>query len=415
MSYSDANRVVVTGMGVVSPCGIGLDAFWDSIIHCKSGVGPITLFDTSEIPLKIAGEVSDFNARDYLSGQIKPHRLARQTQMGLVACQMAIENAGLSKKILSSDGPLSLVLGVSSNAVDITEDVTRILMTRGASRMKPHMAGACQPFSVGAALVQFLDVQTSVTTISSACPSGLDAVSVAAKKIMNEESDLVLVGAADSPLNISTIAAFIKAGIPSMTMDFPPEEVSRPFDAKRSGVVLSEGAGFLVLERLDSALARGATPVMEVLGGATVTDVPGAENREGLFHSMNMSMKNAGVCSEEIDYICANATSDVAGDRTEVKLIKRLFGDRAYQVPVSSIRGVIGHGLAPAGLSQVIACGLTIMNQTIIPTCNLTTPDPECDLDHVPLFPRKGKVNTVLANSHGLGGENSTVVLKRVL
>ncbi len=409
-----SNKVVVTGMGIVAPNGIGLDAFWDSLIHCKSGVGPITLFDTSDIPLKIAGEVSGFNLRDHINGRCKPSRLARQTQLGIVACKMAIENAGLSKKILQENAPVSMVLGISSNPVDITQEVTEILLTHGASRVRPSMAGACQPFSIGAALVDFLDIRMSVTTISAACPSGLDAVAVATKKIKEGGVDVVIVGTADSPLNISTVAAFIKAGIPSLSTDFPPEEISRPFDAKRSGVVLSEGAGFLVLERLDSALSRGAEPLMEILGGATVTDTPGSGGMEGLFHSMNMAIKNAGIYPEQVDYICANATSDPLADKTETQLIKKIFGARAYQLPISSIRGVTGHSLAPAGMSQVIACALTMKHQTLLPTANLTNPDPECDLDYVPLKSRKAGINVALANSHGLGGENSTVVMKTV-
>ena len=409
------NRVVVTGMGVVAPNGIGLDAFWDSLIHCRSGIGPITLFDTEKFPLKIAGEIKNFDLRDYFGKDCKPGRLARQTQLGLVACNMAIKHAGLTKESLQRAAPVPLIVGISSSAVDVIEQVKEIVMTRGPDRVRPYMAGACQPFSIGAALVHLLGVQTSVTTISAACPSGLDAVSAAARKIRDGVTDIVIVGAADSPLNSPTVAAFIKAGLPSLSTDFPAEEVSRPFDLKRSGVVLSEGAGFFVLERLDSALARGATPYMEILGGATVTDTPGESNMEGMFHSMKMAMDNAGVYAEEVDYICANATSDPKGDRLETELIKKIFGRRAYQIPISSVRGVTGHGLAPAGMSQIITCALSMTNDLLVPTANLTNPDPCCDLDYIPLKPRRAKIRVALANSHGLGGENSTVIMKRVV
>ncbi len=407
------NRVVVTGLGIVAPNGIGLDAFWDSLIHCKSGIGLITRFDVSDYPLKIAGEVKNFVLKDYLP-DCKPNRLARQTQLGLVACKMAVENAGLTKELLQRDGPLQLVVGICSAAADIIESAKEIIMTRGADRVRPYMVGACQPHAISAAMVQLLGVQVSVTTISAACPSGLDAVATAAKMIKDGEVDIVVVGATDSPLSNTGVAGFAAAGIPSLSVDFPPEEISRPFDAKRSGVVISEGAGFVVLERMDSALARGAEPVMEIIGAATVTDTPGISGMEGLFHSMKMAMVNAGVYPAQIDYICANACSDSAGDRAEVEWIKKLFGPQAYQMPISSIRGVTGHPLAAAGMFQTIACALMMKHQKIIPTANLRVPDPNCDLDHVPLHPRATKVNIAMANGHGMGGENSTLIMKNI-
>jgi len=407
-------RVVVTGMGVVAPNGIGLDAFWDSLIYCKSGIGPITLFDVTDYPLKIAGEIKAFDLRNHLNVACKPYRLARQTQLALVACKMAVEHAGLTKETLQTNKPLSMVLGISSGGADIIEKAKEIIMTHGADRVRPYMVGACQPHAIGAALVQYLGIQTSVTTISQACPSGLDAVSVATKMIKDGRSDIVIVGGADSPLSNTGVAGFAAAGIPSLSTDFPPEEISRPFDAKRSGVVLSEGAGFIVLERLDTALARGATPYMEILGGAAITDSPSEANMEGLFHSMNMAMINAGIYPEQVSYICANAVSDPIGDKIETALIKRCFGPRAYQIPVSSVRGVLGHALSAAGMFQLITCAMMMKHQVIAPTANLHCPDPECDLDYVPLKSRKAGIDVALANSHGIGGENCTVVVKRV-
>ena len=409
-----SNRVVVTGMGVVSPCGIGLDAFWDSLVHCKSGIGPITLFDTTDYPLKIAGEIKDFDLRSQLNESCKPSRLARQTQLALVACKMALAHAGFSKEELALENPLSLVLGISSGGADIVEKAKEIIMTKGASRVRPHMVGACQPHAIGSALVQHLGVQTSVCTISEACPSGLNAISIAAQQIRDGRTDMVIVGGADSPLSNTGVAGFSAAGIPSLSTDFPPEEISRPFDAQRSGVVLSEGAGFIVLERLDSALARGATPYMEIIGGATITDSPGDGEMNGMLCSMNNAMENAGIYPDDVDYICANAVSDQEGDRVETEFIKKCFGLRAYQIPISSVRGVLGHALSAAGMFQIIACALTMRNRMIFPTANLTNPDPDCDLDYVPLRPRNADVDIALANSHGIGGENCTVIVRRI-
>ena len=408
-----SNRVVVTGMGVVSPCGIGLDAFWDSLIHCKSGVGPITLFDTSDIPLKIAAEVKNFNLRDYFGSNCKPHRLARQTQLGLAACKMAIEDAGLTEDLLKNPEPISMVLGVCSAGVDVTEQAMETIINRGASRVRPHIVGSCQPHSIGAALVQMLGVQASVHTISSACPSGLDSVIEASKMIREGRSDYVIVGAADSPLNISTVSSFCTAGIPSVSTDLPPEKICRPFDAGRTGAVLGEGSAFLVLERLDSALARGADFYVEILSGATVTDFPGAEGMEGLYHAMGIAMNNSGICPEEVDYICANAVSDPHGDLAEVDWVKKRFKELAYKIPMSSIRGVMGHPLAPAGIFQIVACAQMIRYQRIVPTANLENPDPQCDLDFVPLQSRESNIRMAMANGHGMGGENTSLLIKR--
>ena len=405
-----SNRVVVTGMGVVAPNGIGLDAFWDSLINCKSGIGPITLFDTTDYPLKIAGEVKNFNLRDYIPSA-KPHRLTRQTQLALPACRMAIEDAGLTKEMLAGSNPLPLIVGICSAGADIIERAKETIMTRGPHKVRP-LIGACQPHAISAALVQDLGVRTSVSTISAACPSALDSVALAAKKIRDGEADLVIVGAADSPLSNTGVAGFAAARISSLSTDFPPEEISRPFDLKRSGVVISEGAGFFVMERLDSALARGATPYMEIMGGATVTDMPCAELMVGMFHTMDMALKNSGFYPEQVDYICANAVSDPLGDKAETEWIKKLFGKRACQIPISSVRGVTGHPLAPAGMFQMIACALAMKYRLIPPTANLTHPDPDCDLDYVPLKPRKTKVNIAIANGHGMGAENSTLVMK---
>jgi 3-oxoacyl-(acyl-carrier-protein) synthase len=390
-----------------------LDTFWDSLIHCKSGIGRITLFDVTDLPLKIAGEVKGFDLRNFFKDS-KPNRMARQTQLALVACQMAVEHAGLTAEALRGKGLLPLVLGVSCSATDIIGKGMEIVLTHGADKVRPYMVGACQPHAVGAALVQQLGLHASVTTISSACPSGLDAVMAGAKMIREGRADIVLTGGADSALNSAAISGFSAAGIPSLSTDFPPEEISRPFDAKRSGVVLSEGAGFMVLERLDAALARGATPYMEILGGGTVTDAPGAGKMEGLFHSMNLALANGGIYPEQIDYVCANALGDPVGDIIETQLIKRCFGSRAYQIPISSIRGVLGHAMSAAGISQLITCALSMKHQWVVPTANLHDPDPECDLDYVPLKPRRARIHMALINSHGIGGENASVVVKNM-
>jgi len=400
-------------MGVVAPNGIGLDAFWDSLIHCKSGIGPITRFDASEFPVKIAGEVKGFDLRDYFGSKCRPHRYSHQTQFGLAACKMALEHAGLDTEWLQTHESIPVMLGAAASAGHLFEDVGDVLKMRGPKKV-PLTVRGFPPAATAGAISQVFDFQISATTISSCCPSGLDAVDEAVKLIREGRSDLVLAGAVDSYVTPVTVAAFSAVNLTSSSTDFPPEEVCRPFDKKRSGAVFSEGSGFVVLERLDSALARGATPLMEILAGARFTDPAGGENGfVGMRKSMDGALKNAGIYPEQVDYICANAISDPEMDLQEIEMIKRVFGKQAYCMPVSSIRGVLGHALASAGLMQMVACALAMEHQLIPPTANLTDPDPACDLDHVPLVPRRAKVDIAIANSHGMAAENTTLVMKR--
>lgn len=403
-------RAVVTGMGIVGPTGIGLDPFWDSLVHARSGIAPLTLFDVSQYPVKFGGEVKHFNLREHVP-DVKPYRLARQTQLALVACKQAIEHAGLSAAGLRRLGLVSMVLGISSGGADIVEQAKEIIMTRGADKVRPYMVGACQPHAIGAALVQHLGIQATVTTVSEACPAGLDAVAVGARLIREGRADLVIVGGADSPLSNTGLAGFAAAGLPTRSDEFPPAAACRPFDARRSGVVLSEGAGFVVLERLENALARGATLYLEVLGGGMASDQPGAEKMDGLYQAMELALANAGMRPDRIDYVCANAFGSPVADAVEVAFLKRCLGPRAYRVPVSSIRGVLGHALSAGAMAQVIACALMIRHQTVAPTANLEYPDPACDLDHVPLRARPARIGVALANAHGIGGENASLLV----
>lgn len=406
-------KVVVTGMGVVSPIGIGVDAFWDSLIHCKSGIGPITRFDATHSPVKIAGEVKNFDMRDYFGAGCHPHRYSWQTQMGLVACKMAFEQAGLTPELLKQMDHIPVVMGVASGATHLVEHGVEVLKVRGNLNIRQTVR-AIPPAATAGAIAQMFGFQISATTISSCCPSGLDAVTEAARLIREGHSDMVLTGAADSYVTPTTVAGFAAIRINSASTDFPPEQISRPFDLKRTGAVFSEGAGFLVLERLDSALARGARPLMEIVAGARFTDLVDGEELGGIAKSMELALKNAGVYPEQVDYICADSASQPTMDAAEVKMIKRVFGAHAYRIPVSSIRGAMGHALAASALMQMVALAMIMKNQIVPPTANLTYPDPACDLDHVPLVPRQARVEIAIANSRGMAKENSTVLVRRI-
>jgi len=290
--------------------------------------------------------------------------------------------------------------------------IPKLLSEKGAHKM-PLNVRAFPVAATAGAISQLFGFQVSAMTISSCCPSGLDAVCEAARLIKDGRSDIVLAGATDSYVTPVTVASFSAIKLTSSSTDFPPEEICRPFDKKRTGVVFAEGAGVLVLERLDSALARGATPLLEIVSGARFTDSVDGGSLDGMHRSMDTALKNAGIYPEQIDYICANCQGHPEMDPLEVKMIKKVFGEHAYRIPVSSIRGVMGHALASAALMQLITCALAMKYQLIPPTANLTDADPECDLDHVPLIPRKANVNVALVNSHGMAAENSTLVVRR--
>lgn len=404
-------KVVVTGIGVVAPTGIGLEAFWSSLLSCKSGVGPITHFDAANFSVKIAGEVKGFRLRDFIP-DARPHRMSRQTQLAVAACKLAIEHAGLTPEWLRKHEPLRLVLGISSSGADVIEAAKATIMTRGPGRVK-FMVGASQPSATAANIVEHYQVQAAVTTVSNACPSGLDALEIATKEIQAGRADCIVVGGADSPLNTTGVAGFARTGVLSTCTDLPPEQVSRPFDRRRTGVVLAEGAGFMVLERLDSALARGATPLLEILCAVSMLDPPGAETSAGLLATMELALQNAALYPDQIGYICANALSHRKTDATEARLIRTLFGDAFRRIPVSSIRGVMGHPLAPAGIFQAACCALAMRHGLIPPTANLTDPDPACELDHVMGAPRRAAVEIAMVNAHGQRGENTTLLVRK--
>ncbi len=405
------SKVVVTGMGVVAPNGIGLDAFWSSLLTGKSGVGPISHFDAAGYSVRIAGEVKGFRLRDFIP-DAKPHRMSRQTQLAVAACKMAIDHAGLTPEWLRQRGPLRLVLGISSSGADVIEAAKATIMTRGPGRVK-FMVGASQPSATAANIVEHYGVQASVTTISNACPSGLDALEVATKEIQAGRADCIVVGGADSPLNTTGVAGFARTGVLSTCTEMPPEQVSRPFDRRRTGVVLAEGAGFLVLERLDSALARGAQPLLEILCAVSMLDAPGAETATGLLDTMKLALQNAALYPEQVGYVCANALSHRTTDATEARVIRTLFREAYRRLPVSSIRGVMGHPLAPAGIFQTVACALAMRHGLIPPTANLTDPDPACELDHVVGAPRRAAVEIAMVNAHGQRGENTTLLARK--
>ena len=404
------NRVVVTGMGILAPNGIGIDAFWESLLAGRSGIGPITLFDASEFKSRIAGEVKNFNPLDYIEPELKPKRMARHTQLAYAATMMALENAGLDRRNLQLPSPTPVIIGISTSAIDVIESVHFAIHNNGPNRAPTTSAAASIPQAAANTIADRIGASAHAATVSSACPSGLDAIADAAAMIRAGEAEIAIAGGADAPITPLTMASFIAGGL-SSSRNGEPEKASRPFDLKRDSGVISEGAGVFILEDAERAAARGARAYLEIGGYGKQRDIDPARPGSGLEDSMSIALANAACAPSDIDYISAYGPSHPVLDIVEVNAIRAVFGARAYSVPVSSIKGVTGNPLAAGGPFQVAACALSFRDQIIPPTANYEVRDPQCDLDFVPNHPRKAKVNCALLNVRGIGGSACTMIL----
>ncbi len=407
------NRVVVTGLGVVAPNGIGKEAFWQSLVEGRSGIGPITLFDASDHPCRIAGEVKDFNPQRYFSANGSLKRMARQCQFALAATHMALADASLPEDDLAPSRPVPLLIGIGCAAMDVIEEGMTRLLERGPSRVPTHTVQAGQPHHAASTVAQHLPLVTQAVTISSACAAGLDAIGMATDMVRRGKADVAICGGTDAPINPMTYACLAKSGLLTTRCNDNPQQASRPFDAEPDSGVISEGAGIVVLENLEYALARGATPYMEILGYATHVDSDLDVSGSGFDAAMEEALANASCHPADINYISAHGPGHPVMDHIETIMIKKVFGRCAYTIPISSIKGVTGNPLSAAGAMQVIACALMMRTDTVPPTTNLDTPAPDCDLDYVPGRARRLHVMRALINSHGLGGGNSALVVKR--
>jgi 3-oxoacyl-[acyl-carrier-protein] synthase II len=407
------NRVVVTGVGVLAPNGIGLDAFWKSLVEGKSGIGPITLFDASKFKSRIAGEVKNFDPFDYIEPELKPKRMARHTQFAYAAAMLALKDAGL--KITESDlpSPTPVVIGVSTSAMDIIEREFSNFDRGGPDGVSPITLSALAPQAAANAIADRIGTRAHAATVSSACPSGLDALALAASMIRSGEAELAIAGGTDAPITKYSFAAFIATGLASYR-NGEPDKASRPFDLERDSGVISEGAGIFVLENLERARARGARIYLEISGYARTRDQASDDPGSGLVESMKLALANAARTKDDIDYISAYGPGHPILDAAEVRYIKEVFGDRAYSIPINSVKGVTGNPLSAGGPFQLAACALSFRDQLIAPTANYETADPSCDLDFVPKRARRTKIDCALINVRGLGGSASTMLVNRV-
>jgi len=402
-------------MGVLAANGIGVSAFWESLLAGRSGVGPITLFDASRHFLRIAGEVKEFDLSNFVNGHFKAKRLARHTQFAVAATQMALDDSGLTKEMLLSSGPVPVNVGVSTSAIDLIEGGMNRLVNHGPDKVSPFVVTYGLPHAITYSITDFLGIQAEGRTISSACQSGAEGIVLAAEAIISGRSRIAIAGGADAPITPLTVAAFCSGGLrPDSYDEQHPEKASRPFDLNRRGGILAEGAGMLILESLDHARARGARIYAELTGFGSSMDGAGEVAGHGMERSMAMALANAGLMPSSISYINAHGPSEPVMDNVEVQAIKKVFGDYALRVPVSSIKGVTGNPLAAQGPMQLIAAALAITQKMIPPTANLEHADPECDLDFVPLHSRRAGLDRVLVNVHGLGGGNISTIVERI-
>ena len=412
MASLNKARVVVTGVGPVSACGVGAQPYWEALTAGRSGIGPITLFDTTAFDAHVAGEVKDFDLTRYFHPQTPIRRLSRQTQLALVATHLAIEDAQLNGERAALKGRIPVCLGVSSSAYGVVEQAAAQLIQKGPARVSPFSSTASQPHQAASIVATEFGLTATAQTLSSACPSGLDAIATAANLIRAGKTDIAFAGGCDAPVCALGIACLQQSGLVSR-VKLPGGTVGGPFNRGNDSGIISEGAGMLVLESFSYARARGAAIYGEIISCSSSVDPDPDDLTGGLAVAMQQALADAGLSPEDIEYICAHGSGHPALDRAEVRLIKKLFGRRAYEIPVSSIKGAVGNPLAAAGPLQAIACALALRENMIPPSANLHDPDPCCDLDHVPGRARRHTVDRIMVNAHGLGGGNSVMILQR--
>ena len=422
-----ARRVAVTGLGVVSPVGIGADASWEALVAGRSGVSDITLFDDSAIGAQIAGEVKGFDATRYMDAR-DARRHDRVTHFATAATSEALTDAGLldgDGRVRRSDANtdrFGIVMGTAIGGIGMIADGQRTLMERGASRISPFFLSNMIPDAAsGQVAIQF-GIRGPNMAVVSACATGGHAVGEAMETIVRGEADLMLAGGTEAPIIPLVGAGFVQMKALASPRDpdsgaHDPTVASRPFDATREGFVISEGAAVLVLEELEHARARGARIRAEVIGFGSSADAfhmaAPAERGEGNQRAMRAALDRAGLSPEDVDYINAHGTSTPLNDRYETMAIESVFGDHARQLAVSSTKSMTGHMMGAAGAFEAFVCARVVEAACIPPTINLRHPDPELTLDYVSDGPRSVPVEVALSNSMGLGGHNSTVIIGR--
>ena len=407
-------RVVVTGMGAVTPLGLTVEETWAGLVAGRSGVARITQFDASSYPVQIAGEVKGFDPTKFIDFK-EARRIARCSQLAIAAGAEAMADAGLGTSAPEPERS-GVVMGVAAGGMDMAFAGYDVLRSRGVSRLSPFaLLGSVPNMPAHHVGVVYRCVGHSAT-ISTACASSTQAIGEAADAIRRGAADLILAGGADSFVNELSLASFLVMRALA-TDNEHPEAACKPFDLRRDGFVTSEGSAILVLESLEHALDRGARIYAEIIGGASTTDgfhvaQPDPEGR-GAARAMRDALDSAGISADEVDYINTHGPGTPLGDASETRAVKAVFGKHAYGIPLNSTKSMLGHAYGAAGAIEAVACIKQMVEGILHPTINLEVPDPECDLDYVPNQARRADLHTVLSNSFGLGGQNASLVMRR--
>ena len=409
-------RVVITGLGVVSPVGIGLTDFWNHLLEGQSGITNITEFDATDFPVKIAGEVKDFDPVKYVGDRKTVRHMDRYTQFAVAAAKLAADDAKLD---MSKEDPnrAGTIIGTGIGGISTMEDTVKKIETRGPSKVNPFAVPMMIANMASGQVSIHFGLMGPVLTDVTACASGTNAIGQAARTIQYGDADIMFAGGTEAAVCPTPMAGFAAMKALS-SRDCPPEEASCPFDLRRDGFVLGEGSGIVILEELEHAKKRGAHIYAEVAGYGSNGDAyhmtaprPGGALQ---LRCMENALRDAGVSPDEVDYINAHGTSTHLNDLNETSAVKTLLGKHAYEIPMNSTKSMTGHLLGAAGAVEAVVCALSIEHNKVHPTINLKEKDPDCDLDYVTEGARDVKVDVAMSNSFGFGGHNAVLVLRRL-
>jgi beta-ketoacyl-acyl-carrier-protein synthase II len=411
---SERRRVIVTGVGALTPLGLTIHKTWRRLLRGESGIGRIAQFDPSDLPVRIAGELKGFDPTQYV-GRKEARRMARCSQVAVATAQAALADAGLELPLEREDR-VGTLIGSAVGGYERAIEGVDVFREHGLRRVNPFLPISMLANMPSHHVSYWAGAKGPISTVVSACATGTQAIGEAAEYIRRGAADVMICGGVDAMVHFTLLVGFCAMRALS-TRNEEPDRASRPFDADRDGFVLSEGAAVFILEGLDHARARGASIRAEVLGHSASSDAfhaaqPDPEGK-GASRAMEWALQDAGVTPGDVDYVNAHGSATPISDPIETLAIKRVFGKHAYDLPISSTKSMIGHAMGGAGAIEAAACVCAIEDGMIHPTANLDTLDPECDLDYVPGRAREAAVRVVLSNSFGLGGQNACLVLGR--
>ncbi|MGB1249644.1 MAG: beta-ketoacyl-ACP synthase II [Candidatus Promineifilaceae bacterium] len=408
-------RVVVTGMGAVTPLGNSVEASWQAALSGQSGVAQISHFDASPLPCQIAGEVTGFNAKAFISGR-EARRMSRSSHFAIAALRKAQIDAGLPETCTDPERT-GVVMGSAIGGFDISTAALQTYWKHGWTRVHPFAVSATLPNMVSHHVSWAANSLGPIATQVSACSAGVQAIGEAAELIRRGVADMMFAGGAESAVTEGIVAGFCAMRALPVNYNDNPSAASRPFDANREGFILSEGSAVLVLESLEHALARGANIIAEYLGYASSSDayhmIKPDPTSQGAIRAMKWALDQADIDSAEVNYINAHGTSTPLNDSGETFAVKEVFGEQAYSIPISSTKSIMGHAMGAAGAIESMFTIKALQTGILPPTWNYETPDPACDLDYVPNAPRKSDPTVGMCNAFGLGGQNASILFRR--